>query len=175
MEEQKITFIKISRTMLNWEWYDDETVVRVFLHLLLTANYLPSRWHGVDLKPGELITSYGNLSKRLKLSVKQIRTALDKLKRTGEVAIKTTNKFSVITIVNWDKYQSKPNQNSSKRASQWAPKGQTEGKQGAIKGQQIKNIKEREERKNIDTLTRGLTPAGEYEDKPWCGTNERVF
>ncbi len=174
MEEYK-GFIQIHRQMVNWEWYDDTVTKCVFLHLLLTANFKATKWHGVDLRPGELIASYGSLANKLKMGVQQIRTAIDKLKLTGEVAIKTTNKFSVITIVNWDKYQSKPNQNSSKRASQWAPKGQTEGKQGAIKGQQIKNIKERKERKNIDTLTRGLTPAGEYEDKPWCGTNERVF
>lgn len=173
MEEYK-GFIQIHRQMVNWEWYDDTVTKCVFLHLLLTANFKATKWQGVDLKPGELITSYGNLSKRLQLSVKQIRTALNKLKRTGEVAIKTSNRFSVITLVNWDKYQSKQSQNLSKRASQWAPKGQAEGKQRASKGQQMNNDNN-VNNENKSTLTRGLTPAGEYEDKPWCGTNERVF
>jgi hypothetical protein len=32
-------YIKLYRSLLKWEWYDDSNVFRVFMHLLLTANY----------------------------------------------------------------------------------------------------------------------------------------
>ena len=35
----------------------------------------------------------------------KIRHCLDSLRKRGNVAIKTTNKFSIITIVNWGTYQ----------------------------------------------------------------------
>lgn len=35
----------------------------------------------------------------------QIRTSLEKLQSTNEIAIKTTKSFSVVLLNNWDKYQ----------------------------------------------------------------------
>ena len=40
------------------------------------------------------------------LTVQKIRTALTKLKSTGELTVKTTNKFSIITVTNYELYQS---------------------------------------------------------------------
>ena len=34
-----------------------------------------------------------------------MRTSLEHLKSTNEITIKTTNQFSIISIVNWEKYQ----------------------------------------------------------------------
>lgn len=173
MEEYK-GFIQIHRQMVNWEWYDDTVTKCVFLHLLLTANFKATKWHGVNLKPGELIASYGSLANKLKMGVQQIRTAIDKLKLTGEITVKSTNRFSVITIVNWDKFQSNFQNATSKKTNRLTNKQQSTNKQVTNKQQQMNNDNN-VNNENKSTLTRGLTPAGKYEDKPWCGTNERVF
>lgn len=173
MEEYK-GFIQIHRQMVNWEWYDDTVTKCVFLHLLLTANFKATKWHGVDLKPGELIASYGSLANKLKMGVQQVRTAIDKLKLTGEITVKPTNRFSVITIVNWEKFQSNFQKATSRKTSKVTNKQQSTNKQVTNRQQQMNNDNN-VNNENKSTLTRGLTPAGEYEDKPWCGTNERVF
>ena len=98
-------WIKIFRSMLEWEWYDDTNVVRLFLHLLLTANYEPKKWHGQRIERGTLITGRIALAEETHLSEQQVRTALKKLESTGEITIKATNQYSVITICNYDKYQ----------------------------------------------------------------------
>ena len=49
------------------------------------------------------------LAEELSLSEWQILTALDKLKSTGEIAITTTNKFTVITLKNWQNTGQEPN------------------------------------------------------------------
>lgn len=98
-------WVKLHRSLLDWEWYTDLPCFRLFTHLLLTANYEPSRFQGEVVPAGGKVTGLHALSSQTGLSISQLRTALDKLGRTGEIAIKTTNKFSVITIINWVEYQ----------------------------------------------------------------------
>lgn len=98
-------WIKIHRKMVNWEWYQDHNVRLVFLHLLLKANYKEKRWKGEIVNRGQLITSRKNLAKEVGLSERQVRTALFKLKTTGEVSIKTTSRFSIITVEKYAFYQ----------------------------------------------------------------------
>lgn len=105
-------WIKIHRKFLDWEWYDDANVFRLFVHLLLNANYEPSKYRGVVLAPGSVLTGRILLSEQTGLSQQQIRTALDKLKSTNEITIKTSNKSSIISIVSWNEYQEDNQQNN---------------------------------------------------------------
>lgn len=98
-------YIKAFRKLTEWEWYNDANTFRVFMHLLLTANYEESKWQGITIKPGQLITGRKKLAKDLKLSERQIRTSISRLKSTSEIAIKSTNKFSIVTICKWSDYQ----------------------------------------------------------------------
>jgi hypothetical protein len=98
-------WIKIHRKILSWEWYLDINTSRLFIHLLLVANHEKARWQGIDILPGQCVTGRMSLSKQTGLSEQQTRSALNKLKSTNEITIKTTNKYSVITILNWKVYQ----------------------------------------------------------------------
>jgi hypothetical protein len=60
---------------------------------------------GEKLKAGQLITGRKKLADELNFSERQIRTAMEKLKSTGEVTYKSTNKFTIVTVVNWEDYQ----------------------------------------------------------------------
>ncbi len=99
-------YIKLFRKLTEWEWYDDANTFRLFIHLLLNASFESNNWQGITLQPGQLITGRKRLAKELKLSERQIRTSLSRLKSTNEIATKTTNKFSIVTICNWEDYQS---------------------------------------------------------------------
>lgn len=98
-------YIKLHRSILKWEWYDDPITFRVFMHLLVTANWEDKRWHGIEVKRGQVITTYPKMAKRLGITVRSLRTALSHLESTGEVTRKTSNKGQVITVENYDKYQ----------------------------------------------------------------------
>lgn len=98
-------FVKIHRKLLQWGWYQDNVVKGVFLHLLLTASYKDTPWQGRTIKRGQVVTSYKHLAEDLGFGVSQIRTALEKLKSTGEVTCEPTNKYTIITVVNWEEYQ----------------------------------------------------------------------
>ena len=100
MKEQRDTgFLKLKRTILEWEWYQDNNTFRVMIHLLLKSNYTVKQWQGNTINPGELITSIGNLSKELCLTENVIRTCLKKLKNTNYIITQGTNKFTKVRIL----------------------------------------------------------------------------
>ena len=96
---------RFHRKIADWEWYTDANTFRVFFHLVLMANHEDNRWQGNEIKRGQLITSSESLQKQLKLSRQQIRTSLNKLISTNEITIKPTNKFTLVTVANYDTYQ----------------------------------------------------------------------
>ena len=59
----------------------------------------------VELDPGQFVFGRKKASIETGLSERKIRTCLDKLKKFQNVTIKTTNKFSIITVINWGTYQ----------------------------------------------------------------------
>ena len=98
-------WIKLHRQFEQWEWYDDTNVKVLFLHMLIRANHKPSSYKGYTIPAGSLVTGRVSLGAKLGMSEQQIRTALKKLKSTGEITIKKTNKFSIVSISCWDDYQ----------------------------------------------------------------------
>lgn len=99
-------FVKLDRGILNWEWYEDTYTARLFFHCILKANWKAGNWKGQPYERGQFITSLPSLAKELGCSERNIRTALKHLISTGEVTSKATNKYRIITVCNYDKYQS---------------------------------------------------------------------
>ena len=99
-------YIKLHRSIREWGWYQDAVVSRVFVELLLRASYKESAYGRLKIKPGDVIVGRKALAESLGLSEQQVRTALEKLQQTGEIKMRATNTFSVVTLVNWAKYQS---------------------------------------------------------------------
>lgn len=94
-------FVAFPRGLTAWEWYDDPNTCRLFFHLMLTANWEPKNWHGIVIAPGSRVASVKKLAEETGLTIKNVRTSLEKLKTTNYLAIKATNKYSVISIENW--------------------------------------------------------------------------
>lgn len=101
------SWIKLYRKFVEWEWYSDVNCKVVFLHLLLTANHKVKRWQGREIGVGEVVTGRNALAEDVGLTVQQVRTALKKLSDSGEIVVEHTNRFSLIKIVNFQKYQEK--------------------------------------------------------------------
>ncbi len=112
------SWVKIYRKFLQWEWYDDINTKVVFLHILLKANYKDKKWHGILIKRGSFITSLNTLfcelntnpkTNRLKktgiITKMNIRTALKHLILTQEITQQTTSNYTLITVNNYDAYQ----------------------------------------------------------------------
>lgn len=99
------SWIKIFRELLQWEWFQKPEMVQLFIYLLLKANCADKQWQGITIKRGQLATSNGKMRQDLGLSEQQIRTCVKRLISTGEITYKSTNRYVIITICNYDKYQ----------------------------------------------------------------------
>ena len=170
-------YIKLHRQILEWEWYKNIPVRVLFEHCLLRANHKDKKWQGHLIKKGSFITSYENLSIETGLTVRKVRTALDKLKMTGEVTHQTTSQYSIISINNWDEFQldDKPNDKQMTNERQTNDKRVTTNNND----KNDKNDKNvffiSEKTKKIDSYTNSLNSYFCKQYQIVFGTNQTVF
>lgn len=80
-------YVKISRKILDWEWYTDVNTKVVFFHILLKANWKNGRFQGMEIPRGSFVTSYQSLAEETGLTVMNVRTAIKHLKLTQEITV----------------------------------------------------------------------------------------
>lgn len=141
------SWIKIFRELLQWEWFQKAEMVQLFIYLLLKANCVDKQWQGITIKRGQLATSNATMRQDLRLSEQQIRTCIKRLISTGEITYKSTNRYVVITICNYDKYQEIGNSINEQNNEQ--TNNQSTDDQRAINEQstttkEVKNIRSKE-------------------------------
>lgn len=120
-------WIKLHRTLQKWGWKKSPNHLAVFVDLLLEANHNEGEYMGVKIPRGSLTTSIKAISQRTGVTKKSVRTILNHLKATNEVALTPTTKFTMISVVKWDDYQA----TGEPSGKQVANDGQTAGKQRA--------------------------------------------
>ena len=129
-------YIKLYRRMMKWGWYTDTPTKCVCLHLLFLACYEPCYYKGVQLEPGQAVSSIRQIATDTGLTVKQVRTAINHLKETQEVAQSPCGKFSVFTVNNYNDYQCTGTDDGKQRAQ----RGHSEGTDPYIKkNKEVKN------------------------------------
>jgi len=124
-----MSWIKLHRSLLSWEWYDDHNATRLLMHLLLSVNYEDKKWKGQVIKAGSMVLSWETLASNINLSTQQLRTAMSKLESSGEVTRKATNKYQLVTLVKWDELQSKDAKDNKQTNRQSTNKQQSNNKQ----------------------------------------------
>ena len=148
------SWIKIFRELLQWEWFQKPEMVQLFIYLLLKANCEDKQWQGITVKRGQLVTSNSSIRNDLRLSEQTIRTCLKRLISTGEITYKSTNRYVVITICNYDKYQeckSVANEQINEQANiQSTDEQRTTNEQSTSNQRQLKNIRSKEDNNIID-------------------------
>lgn len=98
-------WIKIDRSLLDWEWFGKAEMIQLLVYLIFKANIEDKKWQGIIVKRGQLVTSVATISADLGLTSQKVRTCLDRLRQSETISIKTTNRFSLITICNYVRYQ----------------------------------------------------------------------
>ena len=151
-------FIKLSRKLLDWEWYSDINVCRIFIHFLLKANWKDGKFKGVDVPRGSFVSSPKKISEETELSEQKVKTAISKLKLTSEITSKATNKFTVFTVTNYNLYQTSNQQNNQQITS-----NQPASNHQITTIEERKKVIREEEHKTPPNLFISLSPAQQAE------------
>lgn len=97
-------YIKLSRKILDFEWYRDVNTCMLFLHMLLVASYGNVRVQGAEVPRGSFVSSYQKLAAETGLSLQNVRTAVKHLKSTHDLTVNQHGKNSVFTVNSYDLY-----------------------------------------------------------------------
>lgn len=150
-ELMKETWIKLYRKLLDSIVFENEKLLKVWVWALLKATHQERQtmvgYQTITLKPGEFIFGRISAAEELKMSEPSVRRNLKVLIELGNLAIKSTNKFSIITVKNWTIYQESGQQMTNKR------KTNDEQKATDNNGKNDKNVYNKKISKDGQTMT----------------------
>lgn len=121
----------------HWLWKDN-MARSLWYDLLLMANYKPSRLRTGkairELSAGVVVTSLAELAERVGASTKVIRLRLEAYQNDHMIVTERSRNGTIITICNWDKYQSNDDEQGHEEGTKRANEGHDEGTIGARSG-----------------------------------------
>lgn len=145
-------WLKLYRSILDSAVFQDAEILKVWIWLLCNVAFEQhdTVCYGkvIHLKPGQIATGRKKIAQCTDLNENKVYRALTVLKSLGNIEIKATNKYSIITVVKWDKYQDE-NVKRTSSEQQNNSKTTTEEQQGDSKRTQHKNGKNGKKEKNI--------------------------
>lgn len=145
-------WIKAHRTDLSSGMLAEPERYAFIMYLRLKASHesilQPVGLQMVPLEPGQLVFGRLRAAEELRQSERQIRGHLDALQRAGKVSVKSTNKFSVITLLDWqleqrdrDEHdQQNDHQNVSDTSSETPPTRPAEGHKQEVRKEKEEGI-----------------------------------
>ena len=102
---------------MEWEWYGNINTCRLFIHMLLKANWKDGKFQGKVIPRGSFVSSIQKLAEETELTMSEVRTAISHLKSTGELTSKSYSKYSIFTVNNYCLYQTNDTQNDIQMTS----------------------------------------------------------
>lgn len=110
-------WIKLHRSIDEWEWSKDPKTFRVWLYFLTHARHDAGSWQGITLEAGQLVVGRKSVTAGTGVTEQSYKTAMKRLERSGAITTKSTNKYTLVTITNWGFYQRDEERLTSKTTS----------------------------------------------------------
>ena len=102
-------WVKLHRGLLEHGIFRDAEVLQVWMYLLLRASYREQKLaigrQVIRLQPGQLLYGRKAVSDKLSMGEGKLRGIMEMLEQSGSIVVESTNRYSVVTIVNWMEYQ----------------------------------------------------------------------
>lgn len=102
-------FIVIDRCVEDWQWWGISSAMTLWFYILVKANWKEGFFLGQRVPRGAFCTSIRTISEETDLSESTIKRWLKKFESAGQITVKGTNKYSVISVINYAKYQDREN------------------------------------------------------------------
>lgn len=98
-------FIKISRQILEWKYVQNPNALALWIQLLLMANWKDGYFMGTTVPRGSLATSIQSLASKTGMHPNTVRKWLKKFENENQISTKSTNRFTLISISNYNTFQ----------------------------------------------------------------------
>ena len=120
-------YVKVYRKALKNGWLNNHKLWSVWTYCLMKATHKKTKTmiglRVIYLEPGQFVFGLKVASKDLDIPKTTVYRILKFLSSEGNISIKSENKFSIITIINWDAYQDTQNQNGKQVENKWKTSG----------------------------------------------------
>ncbi|GFO60955.1 hypothetical protein GMST_32800 [Geomonas silvestris] len=140
---------KIHRQALENGWLRNHVLWAFWCYCLLKASHKVASvtvgYQRVTLEPGQFVFGRIQAAADLGLTERQARTCLTRLISSGNVSVHSTNKFSIISVINWGTYQ-KELDDSDQQTDQQTDQEATSNRPATDHKQEGKEGKEEEKR-----------------------------
>ena len=97
-------WFKHSRNLFDRSWAKDPKMVSVYEYLHCVAYVNDGKLHGMLIRRGSCLTSRKAIMEETGLSDYEVKSRLQKLLDAGEIIVKSTNLGTIITICDYDGY-----------------------------------------------------------------------
>ncbi len=97
--------IYIKRDILEWRWFKYPKTAHLFFYLLIRANYKDSFCGEILIRRSQLLTSRSRLCTDTGLTESEVKTSLNRLKKSGDINVKSGRNHTLITVLKYDEYQ----------------------------------------------------------------------
>jgi hypothetical protein len=159
-------YVKLWRKTLDSGLIKNHNVWIFWTWCLLKANHRHEKtqvvgYQEVTLNPGEFVFGRKAASIETGLSEQTIRTCINFLKNSKNLTIKPTNKFSIISITNWDTYQQTEEQNNQQSNTQLTSSQPTTNQQVTTNKNEKNDKNEKNVKKCIGKNSKFSPPAVE--------------
>ena len=102
-------WMKLHRSLLEKPMFEDAYTLQVLIYCLLRATYkdmcVKVGNQAIALKPGQLLYGRKSVSQKLGMGEGKLRGIMQFLEQNGTIAIESCSRYSIVTIINWEKYQ----------------------------------------------------------------------
>ena len=101
-------YIKLNRQLLEWRYWYSETAVKLWILILMKANWKDGWFMGDRIPRGSLATSIASLAEECKKSPTTIKKWLNRFEEDGQISRRVTNRYTQITVINYGFFQDLP-------------------------------------------------------------------
>lgn len=138
-------YIKLDHELRHWQYYTDRNMLLVWIDLLLRARYTDGYYNGILIKRGQCLVGRSATGRELVMTESEYRGCLKRLKMSQQITTEKTNKGTLVTIINWEKYQgvvANDNQQDNQQLSQPLTNNSPSVNQAVTKQEPMVNHKE---------------------------------
>ena len=124
-------WIKIHKSIWRNPWMYRPNVLAVWLYILSHVEWRPTdvvfEGQRITLQPGQGLFKLLGIAQEMRISKSGLYRIIDVLKTEKQIETQTSPRNTLITVVNWKKYQLVGKQNETQMGNKWETNGKQTG------------------------------------------------